>query len=123
MENYRLVASNCGFSKLFEMLLYDCLIREVKPLLSPNQHGFLGGRSIATNLTCFTQFISDTIDKQGQIDVAYTDFFKGFDKINHRILLRKFSEFDLTLWGILSTCSTMVTDRQSLGLVRVCRSS
>jgi len=97
LENYIPIALICGFSKLFERLLYDYLIREVKPLLSPNQHGFLGGRSIATNLTCFTQFTSDTIDKQGQIVVAYTDFSKAFNKINHSILLlRKFSEFGLT---------------------------
>lgn len=69
VENYRPVALICGFPKFFEMFFYDYLIRDVKPLLSHNQHGFLGDRSIAINLTCFTQFTySDTIDKQGQID-------------------------------------------------------
>ena len=46
-------------------------------------------RSTISNLTCITQFISDTLDSQGQVDVIYTDIQKTFDKIDHFLLLSK----------------------------------
>ena len=46
-------------------------------------------RSTVSNLTCFTQYIADVLDDQGQVDVIYTDFSKAFDKIDHTLILNK----------------------------------
>lgn len=45
--------------------------------------------STVTNLTSFTQFISNILDNQDRVDVVYTDFWKAFDRINYQILLKK----------------------------------
>lgn len=42
-----------------------------------------------TNLVCKTQFISESLDHCGQVDVVYTDFTKAFDRLDHDILLHK----------------------------------
>lgn len=46
-------------------------------------------RSTVTNLTCITQYISNILDKQGQVDVIYTDIQKAFDHVDHFLLLTK----------------------------------
>ena len=50
---------------------------------------FLSGRSTVTNLCRFTQFVSNSFGNKHQVDVIYTDFSKGFDKLSHEILLVK----------------------------------
>lgn len=42
-----------------------------------------------TNLACFSQFVSEVLDCQGQVDVVYNDFQMAFDRIDHYILLAK----------------------------------
>lgn len=65
----------------------------VDALISPSQHGFVNNRSTITNLATFTQFVSNIIDKLGQVDVIYTDFSKAFDRIDHNILSNKLDNF------------------------------
>lgn len=38
-------------------------------------------------LSLLTQFISHPLDKRGQVDVLYSDFYKVFDRVDHNILL------------------------------------
>lgn len=53
------------------------------------QHGFVRGKSTLTNLFHVTQFISENLDVNIQVDVIYTDFSKAFDRLDHEILLSK----------------------------------
>lgn len=46
-------------------------------------------RYLKTNLLCFSEFVTITIDDKGQVNAVYTDFSKAFDKIYHRLLLKK----------------------------------
>lgn len=46
-------------------------------------------RSTVTILTCITQYISNIIDRQMQVDVIYTDIQKAFDHVDHFLLLTK----------------------------------
>lgn len=62
----------------------------MKNYLSLSQHGFTTARrSTITNLCCFTQYVMDILDKQGQTDTIYLGFSKALDRINNRILLNK----------------------------------
>lgn len=65
---------------------------EFKAIITAFQHGFFTGRSTSTNLVSFTNYAVDTIESGAQLDVIYTDFSKAFDRISHKLLLRKLSD-------------------------------
>lgn len=94
-----------NFSKLFDILLHLKLSKHFSLQLSPFQHGFVPRRSTVTNLLGFTQFVSDSLDKQGQVDCIYTDFEKAFDRVNHDILLRKLYLSGLSIQLVAFFCS------------------
>jgi hypothetical protein len=62
-------------------------------VLSPCQHGFVGGRSTETNLVTISQFLYEALNNHSQVDVVYTDFSKAFDMIDHNLLLNKLESF------------------------------
>lgn len=92
VSNYRPISILCNFSKALESILHDHIYNSIKHLLSPSQHGFIQKRSTVTNLACFTQYVAEAMDDQGQVDVIYTDFHKAFDTIDHHVLLLKLSK-------------------------------
>lgn len=96
IENYRPIVILSNFGKLFEVVLYDILFFHVKSQISDCQHGFIAGRSTTTNLISVTQFIANTLDQGGQVDIVYTDLSKAFDRLDHGLLLYKMSVFGLT---------------------------
>lgn len=87
--NYRPIAVINNFAKLFEFVLHNLFYSQVKHIICENQHGFMTNRSINTNLISVTQYLSEHMEKVGQVDVIYTDFSKAFDRIDHGILLTK----------------------------------
>ena len=93
VSNYRAIAILSNFAKVFEIVLYNRIYSSVSQQISLSQHGFVSNRSTISNLTVFTQYISDHIDKLGQVDAVYTDFSKAFDKIDHALLLNKLQNF------------------------------
>lgn len=92
IENYRPISILCNFAKVLEILLYAQIYPRVKPFISPQQYGFLEKRSTISNLAIINQFISDSLDNRGQVDVIYTDFAKAFDRIDHSILINKLDD-------------------------------
>lgn len=93
VDNYRAISILSNFSKVFEIILYDRIYLSVRNQISPDQHGFMSNRSTVTNLAVFSQYVSNILDRQGQVDVVYTDFSKAFDRIDHAVLLRKLTQF------------------------------
>lgn len=93
IENYRAVSLLCNFSKVFEIVIYDRIYFAVHRQLSPRQHGFIKNRSTVTNLLSFTQYISQAVDNNCQVDVVYTDFSKAFDRIDHALLIERIRGF------------------------------
>ncbi|XP_063915315.1 uncharacterized protein LOC135131472 [Zophobas morio] len=91
VSNYRPISLLCNFSKIFERILFNQISFQTKLLVNEGQHGFTMGRSTLTNLTCYSQDISQALDNRGQLDVMYGDFSKAFDRVNHQLLLRKLS--------------------------------
>lgn len=69
--------------------IYDDLFHQAKSSIIEEQHGFVKGRSILTNLGNYSNFILCNLDSGEQVDVIYTDFAKAFDKVDHGILLAK----------------------------------
>ena len=95
LKNYRPIAILSNFAKVFEQVIYKSIFNHIQPYISPNQHGFLPGRSTITNLITITQFICEQLDNAGQVDVVYTDFSSAFDMVDHGLLLNKLSSFGL----------------------------
>ena len=59
------------------------------------QHGFVRGRSVVSNLLIYSDLISDALDSSLQVDVLYTDFAKAFDSVSHRCLINKLLDLGL----------------------------
>ena len=55
-------------------------------VIGSTQHGFRKGRSCLTNLLDFLEAATDAFDQGKQLDVAYLDFSKAYDKVPHRRL-------------------------------------
>lgn len=89
IKNYRPISILSNFAKVFEMSVYAQLYPMVSNLISPYQHGFVSGRSVATNLACFNHYVSTSFNGRGQVDAVYADFSKAFDTIDHGIVLSK----------------------------------
>ncbi|MDD9361364.1 MAG: reverse transcriptase family protein, partial [Anaplasma sp.] len=61
----------------------------------PEQHGFLKGRSVETNLCSFLHDVVPIVHNREQADVVYFDMTKAFDKVDHRHLLAKLDMYGL----------------------------
>ena len=110
IKNYRPITIINNFSKVFEFALYEELHIHINEQICSNQHGFVTGRSTISNLVCVTQFISEVLDGNGQVDVIYTDFSKAFDRLDHGILLRKLSAFGFNR-DLVQFCSSYLKCR------------
>lgn len=117
IENYRPISLVNNFSKVFEQLLFDRISAFFQLQIVDHQHGFMKGRSTVTNLFCFTQFVSTTLDERAQCDTIYTDFSKAFDQLDHGILLSKLrsSGFSTNLVRMLRS---YLVDRKQFVLLR-----
>jgi hypothetical protein len=59
------------------------------------QHGFFKGRSTVTNLIESIPYVLNRMANTVRVDAIYTDFSKAFDKVSHRLLLRKLAKLGL----------------------------
>lgn len=100
ISNYRGIAKLSVIPKLFENIVNKFIFFHCKSLISPQQHGFLPGRSTSTNLLEFTSFVSRNLQNGNQIDVFYADFSKAFDRVHHNTLLLKLKLLGINDWLI-----------------------
>jgi hypothetical protein len=85
-------------------------------LISDSQHGFVPGRSCATNLLTFQEEITRCIDEALPVDVFYLDFAKAFDKVPHGRLIVKLESKGIT--GNVKNCiENWLADRTQRVLV------
>ena len=63
-----------------------------RPVLPERQHGFLPGRSFATNLATMLHTAWSNIAAGSQTDVIYTDYSSAFQSVNHNLLLHKLKQ-------------------------------
>lgn len=87
--NYRPISKLCIIAKLFERIVYNQIYAALRHSFSVTQHGFLKGRSTASNLVLLNDILTEAMDSGFQVDVIYTDYSKAFDRIDHRLLLSK----------------------------------
>jgi hypothetical protein len=93
ISNYRELSILSAIPKLFEKLVCDVVTPIIRPSISDEHHGFVGGRrSTVTSLLEFSNFVLSEMEDGLQVDAVYTDFSKAFDRVNHGLLLG-------TQWG------------------------
>ena len=76
---------------MMEAILKDDIVSHLKRngLIKSSQHGFVKGKSCATNLISFLDKMTAALDAGEDADVVFLDFAKAFDKVPTQRLLRK----------------------------------
>jgi hypothetical protein len=90
-NNYRPVSLTSVPCKILESIIKDEIMGHLtaENLINDSQHGFMPGRSCASNLTIFLDALTKVIDNGKAADVFYLDFAKAFDKVPHARLMVK----------------------------------
>ncbi|VEN44679.1 unnamed protein product [Callosobruchus maculatus] len=90
-KNYRPISLTPLVAKLVEKIITSKLLHFSlsNNLFNSNQHGFLPGRSIITNLLNCVNDWTKLSDDGIPTDVVYIDFSRAFDKVPHEKLLFK----------------------------------
>ena len=93
--NYRPISLLSVISKVLERCVCNRFYEHVRDSINEAQHGFLHGRSCATQLLSTLHRIGQFLDKNTQTDILFLDFTKAFDSVDHVILLRKLKDYGI----------------------------
>ena len=91
MTNYRPISLTSVICKQMEAIIKDHLMEYIaeNEILTDYQHGFVPGRSCATQLLECVDYWTDMLDQGHSVDTIYLDFAKAFDSVPHERLLEK----------------------------------
>src|ERR1700729_2184789 len=87
---YRGISLLSHVGKMFAKILEQRIRPIVEPLLSPEQLGFRKGRGCTDAIFALRQISEKTIEHKQQMNIAFVDQEKAFDRVSREIL-----------WGIL----------------------
>lgn len=105
--NYRPISLTSIVCKTMEKIIANSLKNFLKneQIILDEQHGFVPGRSVVTNLlTCVNHWTTEW-DQRQPTDVVYLDYEKAFDRVPIRRLLLKLEHF-----GIRGKLHTWLSD-------------
>ena len=90
-SSYRGMSLTSQVCKVLEHIIKRHLVAHLERhnILKSFQHGFRDGRDCTTNLIETLNTVTQILDDDDEIDMAFLDFSKAFDKVNHKILLCK----------------------------------
>ena len=96
--NYRPVSLTSIVCKCLEICVRNHIVSHMKKnnLFSPQQFGFIRGRSTVLQLLNVMNLWTSALDRDETIDTIYLDFLKAFDTVPHRRLLGKIKSFGIT---------------------------
>ena len=89
--NHRPICLTSLVVKTMEAIIYEKTLDFLQKhkIISSQQHGFVPGKSVSSNLVCCLSDWSLGVDRGNSVDVAYLDFSKAFDRVPKRRLLFK----------------------------------
>ena len=124
MANFRPVALTSIISKVFEKIICSAILSFLtrNRLITPQQHGFVRGRSCQTNILLCLERWTASLDSGNSIDVAYFDYSKAFDKVSHRLLMVKIKAYGID-GLLLAWIETYLRDRKQRVVVGNAKSS
>ena len=96
-NNYRPVSLLCTLSKVFERIMYNRLIDFLNEnkILFEYQFGFRKNHSTQLALTFLMDKLMNSIENGDHVIGVYLDFSKGFDTVDHNILLNKLNHYGI----------------------------
>lgn len=91
VSNYRPISLTSTTCKVMERLICDAILDFAMRTerIPKEQHGFIPGRSVTTNMLHCLNDWTRSLDLCKQTDVVYLDFSSAFDKVPHKRLLHK----------------------------------
>ena len=97
VKNYRPISLLPLPGKILEKLIHQQLTNylEQESLLTEDQHGFRKKHSTIHSIAQLSNYISKKMDAKLPTLVAYIDFRKAFDCVQHPVLLRKLTQVGL----------------------------
>jgi hypothetical protein len=111
--NYRPVSLTSVCCKMLESIVRDEIVEHLTTngLIEDSQHGFVKGRSCATNLIEFLDHLTGILEGGGAADAIFLDFAKAFDKVPTRRLLEKVKAVGIG-GRVLAWIEKWLTDRK-----------
>jgi Reverse transcriptase (RNA-dependent DNA polymerase) len=96
--NYRPVSLTSVSFRILESVIKDKIVAHLDRhrLIKNSQHGFMKGRSCASNLLSFLEKVTASLDNGDAVDVIYLDFAKAFDTVPHERLKKKLKAHGIT---------------------------
>jgi Reverse transcriptase (RNA-dependent DNA polymerase)/Endonuclease-reverse transcriptase len=96
--NYRPVSLTSVSCRILESVIKDKIVTHLDRhrLIKNTQHGFMKGRSCASNLLTFLEKVTASLDNGEAVDVIYLDFAKAFDTVPHERLKKKLKAHGIT---------------------------
>ena len=100
VSSYRPICSLSPFSKIFERIIYDRMIKFIdkNDIFSKSQFGFRKNVSTETALINFIDFVHKGLTARQSVGALFMDLSKAFDVMDHDIL-----EIKLKLYGFRGT--------------------
>ena len=97
IKNYRLVSLLPIFSKVFERIIYDNILKYIldKTLISPKRFRFRPGESCVNRPLSITHYIFTSFDNGLEVREVFSNISKAFDKVWHNGLIYKLKQNDI----------------------------
>ena len=113
--NYRPISLTCVLCRIMESFLKDAIMMHLveNNLLSPQQHGFVHGRSTVTQLLTYLECCAKKVANGEVVDVVYLDFQKAFDTVPHERLMKKLKSYGID-GEILAWITEYLKDRTQI---------
>ena len=111
VDNYRSISLLSIPGKCQECIVYSAIYSHVSAYLSDWQHGFVKGRSTATQLILTHHMWAKALEKGHQVYVVFLDFPKPFDRVPHQALLHKLCNFGIS-GELLNWCQDYPSNRR-----------
>jgi hypothetical protein len=110
--NYRPVSLTSLVVKAMESIIYDQVVRFLLDcdLIPLQQHGFLPGKSIQSNLLACLADWTREVDNGNSVDVLYLDFSKAFDRVPKRRLISKLQHLGIS-GNLLAWINAFLSER------------
>ena len=90
-DNYRGLAIGSAFAKLFSFILLKRLTNfvDIKKLISPQQIGFMKGKSTADHIFFLQTLVEKVVKKnKNKLYAVFIDFKKAYDTVNRGLLMK-----------------------------------